>query len=1091
MNDDVKRILTKIHNASEQGSLSFFVGAGVSMLSGQPSWTELLNNIKSICDEVVKKNVKKGDVDKLIDLVLEDKKKNKITNSIRDIKSKKNTDSGYNSSKDNYAKAQVTFDALGCSKEKFSEIVKFCFNENAEANEIHDKILSLNPASIITTNFDNLIEAACNSKYENYVTVASDDEVSSIQGRHFILKIHGDFEHKNIVFTEDSYLDYERNFSLISRILTSILATNIVVFIGYSLSDFNIRLLVNLLKPLYQKIEKDKRSLKYRKASKIIKNDTRPIFYSVGEQKLSYQEKLYLNNKGIDTLDCYDLVKNDKFLGYEVHYSDLFTAIKFLTEIDITTDNLYNSLLPLDVFSVITLDMLRDNLHFPLRDINVRDFELFLNKDKFITYYNFLIKGNDLSSEEKEKCSLISRVFIKAGIERINSIPLDKESILLPNILDSNVLDDGLAFYVDCISFNYKKLEMWSKRKRNYKCRNLAIYRLGKHQQLFSCIEKDFQKLYPKNLSEIDFYIFKLNYDYAGSLSEKEQRYIEYEEWITRKRNQKKENLKTDNEPNNSDNLSVDGAFRQEFDENRLSETNKYEESSKTINKTNQVDLNKINASKLFDNMSIEFRTKYPFMKNWLDCPFSKRNINTIHSFCNKINSLKENNSVSTFDYSNQSLKYVVNNLLFLIANGILNDKSINWKNTVIDVLRTIVTKIDVSALEKKSFLEIQDVVVFDYKIFFLYIEYFSSKDLISLFNFNKIRKLYCGEQNEELNSIEKSIKNLLNYARQNEDDFKDFRLKDHGMHLVQKVKNLIVISSYLSLSSNTINNLVDFILKYPPFLLEASEELYLFLSSILKESQRDNSKLKKILTFWLKDNFAKFLGSPQNEVNIIFYLKYPSFIYLFLDFLYKCSKLEWFDDIYLSVFRKRKEKLYNFFATALCHYVSKENLDLSLKIAHSTIQANDVIDFNLVILIIKNNDNLNENEMNKLKVYLRQIVNEHKSQKSKKYPDPYWNIYTTAYYSTFGKLSRAFDEFIGADNRFDFLYLYKNFDFTKFNCDWLLPESDSVLNNFFSDKNVKQMIKKALTDKLKDPDLNQEKKSRFTDIFLKYFTDD
>lgn len=48
MNVDVKRILTKIHNASEQGSLSFFVGAGVSKLSGQPSWNDLLNNIKSV-----------------------------------------------------------------------------------------------------------------------------------------------------------------------------------------------------------------------------------------------------------------------------------------------------------------------------------------------------------------------------------------------------------------------------------------------------------------------------------------------------------------------------------------------------------------------------------------------------------------------------------------------------------------------------------------------------------------------------------------------------------------------------------------------------------------------------------------------------------------------------------------------------------------------------------------------------------------------------------------------------------------------------------------------------------------------------------
>lgn len=1088
MNVNVKRILKKIHNASEQGSLSFFVGAGVSMLSGQPSWTELLNNIKSICDEVVKKNVKNGDVDKLIDLVLEDKKKNKITNSIRDIKSKKNTDSGYNSSKDNYAKAQVTFDALGCSKEKFSEIVKFCFNENAEANEIHDKILSLNPASIITTNFDNLIEAACNSKYENYVTVASDDEVSSIQGRHFILKIHGDFEHKNIVFTEDSYLDYERNFSLISRILTSILATNTVVFIGYSLSDFNIRLLVNLLKPLYQKIEKDKRSLKYRKASKIIKNDTRPIFYSVGKQKLSYQEKQYLNNKGIDVLDCYDLRESDPDVGYNVHYSDLFLSIEKLIQRS-TIDDLYNCLLPLDEFDAISIDLLLDKLRFFNLDINAFYFNLTFSKGKFETYQSYL-QGKKITENDVNKCRIITKIFIKAGVEYVflenyqNKVDLNKKN-------DTSLLHKYSNFYDALISFNYKKLEVWSRRKRKYKFRNIALLRLGKLQQLYSSIQQDFQKLYPKKLSEIDFYIFKLNFDYASLLSEREQKYVEDEEKIIRERKQLNKNECSDKETIVNVNISDEGSVRNDFDENRLSETNKSEESIKTINKTNLVDLNKINASKLFDNMSIEFRTKYPFMKNWLDCPFSKRNINTIHSVCNRINSLKENNSVSTFDYSNLSLKYVVKNLHFLIANGILNDKSINWKNTVIDVLRAIVTKIDVSALEKKSFLEIQDVVVFDYKIFFLYIEFFSSKDLISLFKFNKIRKLYCGVQNEELNSIEKSIKNLLNYARQNEDDFKDSRLKDHGMHLVQKVKNLIVICSYLSISTNTINNLVDFILNYPSLLCDASEEVYLFLSSIFKDSKKNNAKLKRLLIIWLTKNFDTIFKSYQSDLNNIYYRNYPYFIYLFIDFLYKKSKTKWLDDFYLSVFINRKAKLYNFFVTALCRYVSKETLDLSLKIAHSTIQANDVIDYNLVILIIKNNDNLNENEINKLKVYLRQIVNEHKRQKSKRYPDPYRNIYTIAYYSTFGKLSRAFDEFNGVDDKFDFLYLYKDFDFSKFNCDWLLPESDSVLSNFFSDKTVKLKIKKVLTDKLKDPDLNQEKKSKFTDIFFKYFADD
>ena len=48
MDENVKRILIKIRNASKQGKLSFFVGAGVSMLSGQPPWNDLLKNIKSV-----------------------------------------------------------------------------------------------------------------------------------------------------------------------------------------------------------------------------------------------------------------------------------------------------------------------------------------------------------------------------------------------------------------------------------------------------------------------------------------------------------------------------------------------------------------------------------------------------------------------------------------------------------------------------------------------------------------------------------------------------------------------------------------------------------------------------------------------------------------------------------------------------------------------------------------------------------------------------------------------------------------------------------------------------------------------------------
>ena len=95
------------------------------------------------------------------------------------------------------------------------------------------------------------------------------------------------------------------------------------------------------------------------------------------------------------------------------------------------------------------------------------------------------------------------------------------------------------------------------------------------------------------------------------------------------------------------------------------------------------------------------------------------------------------------------------------------------------------------------------------------------------------------------------------------------------------------------------------------------------------------------------------------------------------------------------------------------------------------------------------------------------------------------------AYYSTFGNIPRIFDEMSGFDGKFDFLYQYKNFDFSKFECDWLLNETEVALTNFFSDLYVKREIKSALKEKLKDKSLDHDKKSQFMDIFIKYCSDD
>lgn len=478
-------------------------------------------------------------------------------------------------------------------------------------------------------------------------------------------------------------------------------------------------------------------------------------------------------------------------------------------------------------------------------------------------------------------------------------------------------------------------------------------------------------------------------------------------------------------------------------------------------------------------------------MKNFLDFPLSKDSMNSFYEKCQRIKSLKEKNYIS-FNEDSELVKFLLLHYYkFLVCNGILNDRNKAWKNVVIEVLRTVAPKLDVSSFTKKNIFGIKDYIAFDREMFFMYVEFFSSKDLIGLFKSNGVNKLFCGSQNEHLKSIEKSINNLLDFAKKNEDEFKNLCILTHGIHLVSKIKNLIALCSYISLSTKTTNKVVEFILQHSTLLFNSAEEVSLFFTSILNNSHKDDRKLKAQLTNWLKENIPIYVKDAHRNQCGPKYNFYQEFIHLFIDFLHGCSNLGWLDGIFLSVYRQRVDFLYSFFSEKISYYVSLKSKNASLVEAHLILEATSSYNIELVAYILASMGSLTESEIDKIKEYLRELVKKRNQEPDIIIPDPFTIFYLVAYSCSFGKLSRAFDEFIGVDNKFDFLYLYKDFDFSKFNCDWLLAESDSVLSNFFSDKTVKLKIKKALTDKLKAPDLNQEKKSKFTDIFFKYFADD
>lgn len=254
-----KRIL---QNASKNNKLVIFVGAGVSANSGIPMWSAIINKIKS-----------KLDIDESDFLKI----------------------------------AQYFYNSRG--QKEYYDFLESELNIESEPNIIHDKILELNPYHIITTNYDNLIERQANQKGMFYDIVSKDKDLPYTPNNKMIIKMHGDFKDKNIVFKEDDYLSYANNFKLIENYVKSIFSTYTVLFVGYSLSDPDVQYIFQWVKD-------------------ILKTDlSRPYFLKINnDEKINMIEYEYYKNKGINIL-YYSQLDKEVINKVEKNCDDLHSDI--------------------------------------------------------------------------------------------------------------------------------------------------------------------------------------------------------------------------------------------------------------------------------------------------------------------------------------------------------------------------------------------------------------------------------------------------------------------------------------------------------------------------------------------------------------------------------------------------------------------------------------------------------------------------------------------------------------------------------------------------------------------------------------------
>lgn len=193
-----------------------FVGAGVSRSLGLPSWSELISEMATQLD--YDPAVFKGYGDYL-ELAEYYKVK---TGSIGRLRSE--------------------MDRLWHKDES-----------RVDSSAIHQAIVALGCPTIYTTNYDRWLEIAFKRCNKAFVKIANVGDFTKIRdGLAQIVKLHGDFDDdESLVLTETSYFERLAFESPLDIKLRSDSIGRTILFIGYSLSDVNVRYLLYKLHKLW------------------------------------------------------------------------------------------------------------------------------------------------------------------------------------------------------------------------------------------------------------------------------------------------------------------------------------------------------------------------------------------------------------------------------------------------------------------------------------------------------------------------------------------------------------------------------------------------------------------------------------------------------------------------------------------------------------------------------------------------------------------------------------------------------------------------------------------------------------------------
>ena len=979
--------LHEIYDASQNNTLTFFVGAGVSALSNMPSWGDL---IKQICHYLgIKYN--------------------------------------RNSSTDDFLKIpQILYYRLNNDDRKYMSLIdSYLKCDDAVPNDIHYKMMNLHPNSFVTTNFDELLEQTAMNVCRSYRTIATDSEVPQISGNKYILKIHGDIKHANIVLKEEDYLNYSDNFKLIETQLKSIFATNTVVFIGYGLNDYNIKMSLNWTKRLLNDDFK------------------KPIFIYTGAKELTDEELIYQSSRGIRVVDCWK-IDNANCNSYKKRYNLIFNQIEKYKNYTLNnkTPNellrtLYNLVEPFDkLYTLREADLIKS-----LREANI-----IISNRTLAPYHNdnddaisLLILLNDkddveitkeLGKEAYQWYLTIIRVFSKARIfyyhykNSYTKINTNQISFANPNIISFSY--SQIRNY---IKYNGKDIE------RLY-FKAFYLFFLQKYDCALELYITVAQKAFDKGMYVL-YYLSRINASTISTLLNRP--------WLH-------ENKTQDHRLQRQAFKNIDELFKSMPSDFRN------------------------NYSSLQELISPEFL--YQFAYEALNA--QRKLEHTINTNSSELGITSSDNIIIKI---NSSLHFLLGNGIIL---DIFREYKVAIK-TMMEELLIKYAEQKKKKIRRGIFDDIpKNDIIFDSIDFFCFISYFDYKELCYAINQSKIMNLEFAdmvsiektmfniftEYNrrilkrnysfDEINSIEEKIRNLIVLLCYTE----------LAQNTVEKILKFLLNHDFHSLSMD-----------------EKITFLYYQVYKRQKYSTHTNEIIEKTLIKYIDQTLISLKNNEQanTNINVTGYRRLANYMGIAANTPYYSRKLalkvstilksqhvNLLEDIviyywnHLSKYMQRKvckyiiqlqNKKFDFTLMGL-------QMELSMKIPSSQIDA----------LISKLHDDINTPDTNsQVQVY-----------PSKDKFDDLRLVGIWCFLDLLG--NDKFKVFLGYDDQFDFYMLKENFNFDKFNIKWLFNSNDFLLKSISEYPLLKHSIRNVISKELKENAIFKTDKENLQNILNQYF---